>query len=101
MADIDDKVARNNQAFRAANDRIETTAEEQGLDNGRRTPFLCECPNPRCTEIVSLTLEEYRHVRSDPRWFVETPGHETHEPATVAVVDRREAYVVVEKPTSV
>ena len=40
-------------------------------------------------------------MRSDPRWFVVTAGHETHEPATVAVVDRRRTYVVVEKPTSV
>jgi hypothetical protein len=101
MAESEDKVARNNLAFRTANDEIGTAAAREGLDDGRRTPFLCECPDPRCTEIVSLTLEEYRHVRSDPRWFVEIPGHEASEPAAVGVIEEREGYVVVEKPTTV
>jgi hypothetical protein len=91
------KIARNNATFRDANDEIETAAVDQGLDDGRRVPFLCECSDGRCTEVIHLTLEEYRHVRSEPRWFAHATGHEEELPGAVRPLERRDGYVLVEK----
>ncbi len=92
-----EKIARNNAAFREANNGINDAAGDYGLDDGRPVPFICECSEPRCTEIILLTLAEYRRVRSNPRWFAHAPGHEEVIPGAVAQVDRNDRYVLVEK----
>jgi hypothetical protein len=97
MSDSAEKVARNNAVFRGANDEIRNAAAEHGLDDGRPTPFICECSDPRCTQILSLTLAEYGHVRSNPRWFAHAPGHETEVPGIVEPVERKDGYVLVQK----
>ena len=80
-------------AFRIANDRMaaweESSATEPEL-------FFCECLDPDCRQKVSLTRHEYEAVRSHPRRFFVVPGHEALE--LEEVVDRREAYLVIEKP---
>lgn len=99
---IHERMADNQSAFRSANERIEASAEGMGLV-GRPVPFICECSDPTCTEIVRLMLAEYEQIRSGPRRFFCAPGHQ--EPAVSAgaavVVDNKEgwggSYVVVEK----
>jgi hypothetical protein len=67
---------RNELLFRDANAKIAERRDR--LDAGARlTPFLCECEDERCTEIVRLARDEYERVRSDPAWFVVVPGHPT------------------------
>src|SRR5438045_9122592 len=69
--------AQNEATFREANERLENKAAE--LDFGdERTPYLCECENERCTELLALSRPEYEQVRADPRRFAVVPGH--HEP---------------------
>jgi hypothetical protein len=92
-----EKIARNNSAFRDANDGIDTIAYREGLADGRPVPFICECSDPRCTVIISLTLPEYRRVRRNPRWFAHADGHETDVPGVVQPVERHDRYVIVEK----
>ncbi len=92
-----DKVARNNAAFRDANDEIAAVAVEQGLDDGRGVPFICECSDPGCSKVVSLTLAAYRHVRDNPRQFVHAPGHEEKIAGAVKLVEDHTHYVVIEK----
>lgn len=92
-----EKVARNNAAFRAANEKIAAAAEEHGLDDGRRVPFICECSDPRCTEIILLTLTEYKRVRSDPRWFAHARGHDSDIPDAVRLLEDHERYALAEK----
>jgi hypothetical protein len=46
--------------FREANERIEATAYNTRLLGP--VPFICECANPDCTEIVRLELDEYEAV---------------------------------------
>lgn len=91
------KVARNNALFREANERIETAATSTGLDGDSRVPFICECSDGACTAIIRLTLDAYRHVRSNPRWFAHASGHEESRDGLVSTVERHETYVVVEK----
>ena len=67
----------NESVFREANERIaERRAELTAVDGP--TPFLCECEDERCTELVLLTQEEYEHVRADAVRFIVARGHPTH-----------------------
>jgi hypothetical protein len=92
-----EKIARNNSTFRDANNGIEVSAIEHDLDRDKPIPFICECSDPRCTEIVSLTLEEYAHTRRNPRWFAHAGGHEETVPGAVWTVERHRRFVLVEK----
>src|SRR5438045_8600302 len=89
-----ERIARNDATFRHANEQIERAAEHADVE---LVPFLCECADERCTEIVRLTLADYEAVRADPRWFLNFPGHERGSRPHVRVVDDRGDYVVVEK----
>jgi hypothetical protein len=91
----EERIARNNAAFRAANERIRQTAGEYALDG--LLPFICECAEPGCTRVARLTFDEYRAVRADDRFFV-LPGHERWEGERARVVETYERYLVVEKP---
>jgi hypothetical protein len=90
------RVARNDATFREANERIRDAATAQGLLT-EAIPFLCECAEERCTAVVRLTLDEYQHVRSDSRWFLNAEGHEAAAGPHGRVVEEQGAYVVVEK----
>ena len=70
-----DRVAHNQSVFRQANEGIAKSADEIGGDF-RTIPFICECPDRRCTFLARLTLLDYDHVRSNGRWFLVIPGHE-------------------------
>lgn len=93
-----EKVARNNALFRDANERIESAATDAGLGgNDRPVPFICECSDRDCTSIIHLTLDAYRRVRSNPRWFVHAPRHEESRDGLVRALERHDGYVLVEK----
>jgi hypothetical protein len=91
METSEERSARNEASFREANEGLEEKRLE--LRVGGLTPFLCECDDPRCTELVRLTLAEYERIRSHPNRFVVVAGHEP-ESETTEVHDR---YAVVEK----
>ena len=88
------RVAENDSRFREANERISKAARRADLD---QIPFVCECANLRCREIVRLRRSEYEEVRASGRRFLEVPGHEAASMGWGTVVDRRDGYVVVEK----
>src|SRR3954454_1623480 len=88
-----ERIARNEAAYRDVNEAIRTGRAGQAADGPR--PFVCECGQLGCNELVEMTLNEYEAVRADPRWFIMLPGHEI--PAVEVVVDRRERYNVAEK----
>lgn len=91
------RIAENQSAFRAANERIEASAERAGILVA--VPFICECPRRRCTEIVRMTLDEYEDVRANPVRFFTVPGHQDVAEAAGAarLVEGRDGYVVVDK----
>jgi hypothetical protein len=94
-AAVAERVARNDSTFRTANEGIRVAAETFDTTR-RRVPFLCECADERCVEVVPLELREYREVRSNPRWFVNVPGHEAAAHGWAEVVEARDGYVIVE-----
>src|SRR5215207_4621185 len=93
---VQERIARNNQTFREANEQIRAKADEYDAPL-ERIPFLCECPRADCTEIVRLTLAEYAGVRADRTHFLTLPGHEDAERPLARVVSRENGYVIVEK----
>lgn len=90
-----ERIAENDHAFRVANDRIKEFAEDARL--AERLPFICECADTGCTELVTLSLSEYEQVRSDPRRFINAIGHETSAQGVARVVEQAAGYEVVEK----
>lgn len=92
---VEKRIARNNAAFRDANERIGVAAGIYGVEGA--VPFICECDDPACSEIVRLELEQYEEIRADSRHFLNVPGHETAAHGAAIVVERREGYVIVEK----
>jgi len=86
----EERVARNEAAFRKVNEAIE---------EGRQTRdglvgFVCECGRLWCNEVIELTVSEYEAVRASTRRFVVRHGHEA---AVEEVVETHERYVVVAK----
>ena len=64
--------ARNDAAFREANEQIEQAAEPLGIEP---IPSSASAPTSEITEIVKLTLAQYEVIRDEPRWFLNVPGH--------------------------
>ncbi|MBD0328791.1 MAG: hypothetical protein ICV64_01620 [Thermoleophilia bacterium] len=90
-----ERIARNDAIFRAANERISGVAAEQEMQEG--VPFLCECADPTCREIVVLALREYEEIRAESRRFFNIPGHERSDRPYQRVVARNDRYHVHEK----
>ena len=92
----EERLARNQVIFRTVNEAIEQKAVELGgLDEYQ---FICECSTADCFERISLTLQQYEHIRSAGVRFVVTPGHE--DPEVELVVETMGPYSVVEKDGS-
>ena len=76
MGRSEEQARRNEEMFKQANEQIaERRSELTELDGS--TPYLCECEEETCTEIVRLTLEEYERVRAGGSRFVIATGHPT------------------------
>ena len=90
-----ERVARNDAIFREANEGIERAAKQ--FAPPEPVPFICECADLSCRELVRLTLSEYEDVRSSPVRFVVAAGHQLDGTDLEEVVARRPGYVVVEK----
>jgi hypothetical protein len=85
-----ERLARNQTLFREVNERLLDMSTD-----GERIAFLCECSRVDCSETISLSLDEYNAVRSDPRSFAIVTGHET--PAVERVAATHNGYSVVQK----
>jgi hypothetical protein len=88
----EERAARNEVVFREANEKL--GAKRQDLDIDGLTPFLCECGDPTCTELVRLSLEQYEHVRARGNWFLLATGHDAQNGREV---EEHDGYVIVEK----
>jgi hypothetical protein len=92
---IREQLARNETLFRSINERIRELGRRFGM-SAETLDFICECSDETCTDRVSLTVEQYDHVRSLPTRFVVAPGHET-APLVEQVLFRNPGFVVVKK----
>ena len=73
MSSREERMAKNEAASREINEEIE---EAHQLDPpGRRFQIACECALQTCGRVITITVDEYRHVRIDPRQFAVVPEH--------------------------
>src|SRR5689334_2968206 len=87
--------ARNEELFRAVNERIEAVSTElPGSDPNM--DFLCECDQIECVAKVTATPAEYEAVRAVPTHFIVLPEHVDVTVEHVVVVSN-DRYAVVEK----
>lgn len=90
-----ERIARNDAIFRSANEGISAAARAEGIEEP--VPFICECADPACRTMVTLTAAEYAEIRQDPRHFWNVPGHEASSQGWAQVIERHARYVVVAK----
>ena len=93
MASNGNKRPENEAAFRAANENLK--ANLVSLEERGNVPFICECSDGDCMEVVDVPLATYEGVRAGNNDFLLRAGHET--PTDERVVARHDGYVVVEK----
>ena len=93
---MQERIARNDSTFRDANEQIRAAADRHGVDD-IAIPFICECADPTCQEIVRLTRDQYGEVRGNARHFLNAPGHQRAALGAGEVVAERDGYVIVEK----
>ena len=89
------RIAENESRFRDANEGIADQADTLRVDGQR--PYLCECSDPRCVEIIVLDRGEYERVRSNPRWFAVARGHAINADGVGRAREDHEHYTLVEK----
>jgi hypothetical protein len=92
---IDRSLVENQRRFRLANEEIDRARIELGFD-GDAVPFLCECPDRSCTNVVPLRPDEYARARAETDRYVVLPGH---VPPGENVVERHNGYVITTKGT--
>ena len=88
------RLGENEALFRHVNERIREIGEGFSLV-ATHTDFVCECADPKCTEKISMTLEEYEAVRAEGDLFVIRDGHDV--PDVESIVETTEGYAVVRK----
>lgn len=90
-----ERVARNDATFREANEGIEKAGTKyEVLD---QIPFICECADENCRELLVLSIGEYEEIRQNPRHFLNVPGHVRSAQGAAEVVSDRGRYTIVEK----
>ena len=82
----DDSSVPRSEASRARNERIAAAAQRHHFDHAAPVPFLCECSDDRCEELVRMTLDRYGSVRDAADYLV-APGHQVEDAEIVRVTD--------------
>ena len=88
-------MAKNEAMHRAVNREIEHAAEDFGERGGDTIEVLCECGQPGCTSLLSLTIGDYDRVHGQRDRFIVAQGHVDLE--LERVVEEAEEYLVVDK----
>ena len=96
MTTAAERKALNEGRFRDANEHLERRAQELvGVGDADPVPFLCECPDAACTQVVLVTLPEYEYVRSAGERGLAAVGHE--DESIERVVATNDRFLVTEK----
>ena len=91
--DFAERAARNEEAFRSVNERIEEGAEQHAVSAS--LPFHCECGRASCLDTIEIPPGRYAAIVRERYHFVVIPGHE--EPKIERVTETEAGFLVVEK----
>ena len=88
------RAARNQSLFHSVNERL--AALNEAFERVTKTFIAaCECADTGCVEMLTISPDQYRAVRGEPRHLVVLPGHVYAE--VERIVEHHEHYIVVEK----
>jgi hypothetical protein len=89
---------QENERQAAVNQALRRDVNERRLERSHddEVEFVCECTDPACSEVVSLTVGECECIRSVPTRLVVTLGHANHETERV-LMEEPGRFQVVEK----
>ena len=88
------RIGQNEALFRKVNERLNDVHDALSAFTGV-LEIVCECGTLTCAQMLSITPNDYEHLRSDATWFAVKPGHEIASVETVVM--SREGYDIVEK----
>jgi hypothetical protein len=91
--EFEERIARNEAIFREVNEVIQSGRGPSEVQTS--VAFRCECGQLGCNDLVELTVGDYELVRSHPRHFLVTLGHQ--RPEIEVVIELRDGFAVVEK----
>ena len=90
-----ERIARNENAFRALNESLGTSVHRGRLADDHLAGFVCECGDPGCEQIVHVGMAAYESIRADAMHFLLVPGHEA--PDAEDIVETGAGHIVVRK----
>jgi hypothetical protein len=96
MASHNERIALNEAAFRAGNERMHAFEERREASSTERHMCLCECGDSGCEGRIWLTWAEYEAIRAEEMRFAVLVGHVMPEAERV-VSEHDGRYLVVEK----
>ena len=88
------RAARNQALFRTINEKIKEL-HDAFAEVTETFAISCECADPGCVEMLSISQRDYETVRANPRHFAVRAAHTV--PDVEVVVRESDEYVVVEK----
>ncbi len=91
------KLAMNESAARTSNEQLSVMAVSHRFEASQGVPFVCECADAGCHEIVMLSLDDYELVRVHPGRFLLVAGHEDADATHERIVVAENGYTIVEK----
>jgi hypothetical protein len=88
--------AETQSLFREVNERMnDVSAQRASFDMPQ--DVICECAQPECSELITMTAVEYAGLRSRSTWFVIAPVDEHFFPEVERVVANNGHWWIVEK----
>ena len=90
-----ERIAKNEEVFRATNREIERAEQTAGSAADGVLEVICECGQDSCTGVIRLTASDYAAAHGQEDRFVVLRGHESSE--IERVVEDRGAFLVVDK----
>jgi len=94
MDERQERLGRNEALHRSINERLEELNEPFAAITATFA-VVCECGDASCVEQLTVGVNDYERIRSDPDAFIVHPGHDA--PDVEEVVEARDEYVVVRK----
>jgi hypothetical protein len=92
----DAEKAQTESLYREVNERIHAVNAQRVLLE-LPEELICECAQPECSELITMTAVEYEGLRAHSTWFAIAPSEEHFFPEVERIVAKNGHYWVVEK----
>jgi hypothetical protein len=95
MSEIERRKAANEAVFRNVNERMEQLQHSFAVAEREPLQMICECDRLDCMERVTVSIDAYEVIRSNPDQFIVASGHE--DTAIEEVISVTARYTIVRK----